>query len=143
MSRRRASRTRRRWRHTRRSETSPATAVVLGNLAELEFGEGQVEQALRLAGEALEIHYVGRTRRRLPSATTTSLPIALRWEIVDGAREAAREGLRLARQVQAATSHRDRVAASRADLGAAWRSERGRATHRLRQCAIQRTRERA
>ena len=41
-----------------------ATAVVLSNLAELEFGEGQVEQALRLVGEAIEINYGGKTRHR-------------------------------------------------------------------------------
>jgi hypothetical protein len=32
---------------------------VLGNLAELEFADGQVEQALRLAGEALEFRLPG------------------------------------------------------------------------------------
>jgi hypothetical protein len=41
------------------------TAVVLSNLAELEFGEGQVEQALRLAGEAMEIHLRGKNASSL------------------------------------------------------------------------------
>ena len=41
------------------------TASVLGNLAELEFGDGQVEQALRLAGEALEIESRGKNATNL------------------------------------------------------------------------------
>lgn len=76
------------------------TAFVLGNLAELEFGNGQVERAVRLAGEALEI---GSRGKNAPSLALNYLNIAaysIALGNVDGAREAAREGLRRARQAQ-------------------------------------------
>jgi len=75
-------------------------ARVLGNLAELEFAAGNPEQALRLEDEALKMGLLGR-----------NLSIAANWQIngvvyrvavgdLAGAREAARKGLELARQVQ-------------------------------------------
>jgi tetratricopeptide (TPR) repeat protein len=75
-------------------------AVVLGNLAELEFGDDQVEQALRLAGEGLEIHSRGKNASALASTYLNITAYRIALGDVDGAREAAREGLRLARQAQ-------------------------------------------
>jgi tetratricopeptide (TPR) repeat protein len=79
-----------------------ATAVVLSNLAELEFGEGQVEQALRLVGEAIEINLRGKNASSLAGSYNNIAAYRVAAGDLDGAREAAREGLRLARQVQAA-----------------------------------------
>ena len=81
---------------------SDGTAVVLGNLAELEFGEGQVEQALRLAGEALEIRLPGKNSSLLAFSYVNIAAYRVAAGDLDGARAAAREGLRLARQVQRA-----------------------------------------
>jgi hypothetical protein len=39
--------------------------VVLANLAELEFGDGQVEQALRLAGDVPEVDSRWKNQTRL------------------------------------------------------------------------------
>jgi tetratricopeptide (TPR) repeat protein len=75
-------------------------ALVLSNLAEVEFGEGQVEQAVRLADEALEIH----SRRKSAVSLALSYPNITAYRIalgdMDAARESAREGLRWAQQAQ-------------------------------------------
>ena len=63
-----------------------------------------------------------RTRCTWQLAITTPLHIALLWATVHGAREAACEGLRWARQAQNAIQHRDRVAAFGSARGAARRS---------------------
>jgi predicted ATPase/class 3 adenylate cyclase len=76
------------------------TAFVLANLADLEFGDGQVEQALRLAGEALEIHARGKNVWNLANAHSNTAAYRIALGDVDGARESAREGLRWARQAQ-------------------------------------------
>jgi hypothetical protein len=75
-------------------------SLLLGNLAELEFGEGQVEQALRLAGEALEIDSRGRNQVLLAASYDNVAAYRIALGDVVGAREAAGEGLRLARQAQ-------------------------------------------
>ena len=76
------------------------TAVVLGNLAELEFGDGHPEQALGAASEALEIHVVGKN----PSSIAIDLTNIAAYRIALGdlaaACDSAREGLRFARQVR-------------------------------------------
>ncbi len=74
------------------------TATVLGNLAELEFADGQVEQALRFAGEAREIESRGKNASALTLLNIVAYRIA-RGD-VDGAPDAAHEGLRRARQAQ-------------------------------------------
>jgi predicted ATPase/DNA-binding CsgD family transcriptional regulator len=76
------------------------TAVVLRNLAELEFGDGRVAEAMRFVGEALEIHVRGKNAFNL--ATTYNNIAAYRIALQDlgGAGEAARQGLRWARQAQ-------------------------------------------
>ena len=73
---------------------------MLGNLAELEFGDGQVEQALRLAGEALEIRSRGKNASDLAVSYLNIAAYRIALGDVDGARETAREGLRWARQAQ-------------------------------------------
>jgi hypothetical protein len=75
-------------------------AAVLGNLAELEFGDGQVEQALRLAGEALEIDARGKNASFLAIDHNNIAAYRITLGDVDGAREPVREGLRWARQAQ-------------------------------------------
>jgi predicted ATPase/class 3 adenylate cyclase len=76
------------------------TAVVLASLAELEFGEGQVEQALRLAGEAVEITSRGKNAPLLATSYDNMAAYRAAAGDLDGAREAACAGLRLARQDQ-------------------------------------------
>jgi predicted ATPase len=76
------------------------TAGALGDMAELEFADGHPEQALRAAGEAHEI-YLGSKNATLNTinlANSTAYRIAL--GDLTGARDAARDGLRLARQAQ-------------------------------------------
>jgi predicted ATPase len=77
-------------------------AVVLVNLAELAFDEGRVEQALHMAGEALEIHLRGKNASFSAASYANIAAYRVAAGDLDGAREAAREGLRLARQVQRA-----------------------------------------
>jgi tetratricopeptide (TPR) repeat protein len=74
-------------------------SLVLGNLAELEFGDGHVEQALLLAREAQELYPGGKSSSsRGPQQNIAAYRIAL--GDIDGAREATREALRWARQAQ-------------------------------------------
>ncbi|MGB8907138.1 MAG: hypothetical protein WCC84_00130, partial [Candidatus Cybelea sp.] len=75
-------------------------AGVLANLAELEFGDGQVEQAVRLAGEVLEIDARGKNTSSFAVSYLNIATYRIALGDVDGAREAAREGLRWARQAQ-------------------------------------------
>ncbi len=73
---------------------------VLANLAELEFGDGQVEQAARLAREALDIQSGGKNATNLTTCYLNVAAYRIALEDLDGAREAAREGLRWAQQAQ-------------------------------------------
>ncbi len=78
------------------------TARMLGNLAELEFADGHVEQALSLADEALKLDIYVRSKNA-PSLALTYVNTAayrIAQGDVNGAREAARDGLRSARQAQ-------------------------------------------
>jgi tetratricopeptide (TPR) repeat protein len=79
-------------------------ALVLGNLAELEFGDDQLEQAVRLAGEVLEIGLRGKNASNLTISYLNIAAYRIALGDVDGAREAARDGLRWARQAQRAMS---------------------------------------
>ncbi len=76
---------------------------MLGNLADLEFGEGQVEQALRLADEGLEIYSRGKNASDLAISYRNIAAYRVASGDLDGAREVASEGLRLARQAQYAS----------------------------------------
>jgi len=76
------------------------TAVVLRNLAELEFGDGRVAEAMRFVGEALEIHVRGKNAFNLATTYNNIAAYRIALQAVDKARESAREGLRLARQAQ-------------------------------------------
>jgi tetratricopeptide (TPR) repeat protein len=76
------------------------TAVVLVNLAELEFGDDQIERAVRFAGEALEIRSRGKSAPRLAVSYLNITAYRIALGDLDGARESAREGLRWARQAQ-------------------------------------------
>ncbi|HEY1681462.1 MAG TPA: adenylate/guanylate cyclase domain-containing protein [Candidatus Tumulicola sp.] len=75
-------------------------AVVLGNLAELEFGDGQVEQAVRLAEEALGIQSRGKNASTLADSYLNLAAYRIALGDMDGARETARTGLHWARQTQ-------------------------------------------
>jgi tetratricopeptide (TPR) repeat protein len=79
------------------------TARILNGIAELEFADGHSQEALRAVSEALAIHQ----RRRVHSINLAiynnniaAYRIAL--DDLDGAAVSAREGLRIARQVQSA-----------------------------------------
>jgi predicted ATPase/class 3 adenylate cyclase len=75
-------------------------AIALANLAEVEFADGHLEQAVRLAGEALEIDACGKNPSHLALDYSNLAAYSIALGDVDRAREAAREGLRLARQAQ-------------------------------------------
>jgi predicted ATPase/Tfp pilus assembly protein PilF len=77
------------------------TAVVLSNLAELEFADGHPEQALRAASEALEIRMRGKNATSIAIGHTNSAAYRIALGDLTGARESAREGLRVARQARA------------------------------------------
>ena len=76
------------------------TTMVLANLAEAEFRDDHVEQALRLAGEALEINTRGKNATYLALESVNSAAYCIALGDTDRARGAAREGLRWARQAQ-------------------------------------------
>lgn len=78
------------------------TAITLANLAELEFADGKIEQALHLADEALKLDIYARGKNATNLAIDYNNIAAYRIAQgdVDGGREAVREGLRLARQAQ-------------------------------------------
>jgi len=78
----------------------PGTAATLANMAELEFDDGHFEQALLAADEALEIDVRGKSAHDIAvdSANIAAYRIAL--GDLTGARESARESLRVARQAR-------------------------------------------
>jgi predicted ATPase len=73
-------------------------AGVLGNMAELEFSDRNSERALRLTNEALDILLHGTNAKNIAvcHVNITAYRIAL-GDLI-GARDAARDGLRVARQ---------------------------------------------
>jgi len=76
-------------------------ANTLGNIAELEFANGHPEQALRSVSEALEIDSRrGTDVIGIAIDHNNSAVYRIALGDVDGAHEAAREGLRWARQAQ-------------------------------------------
>jgi predicted ATPase/DNA-binding XRE family transcriptional regulator len=76
------------------------TAYVLGDMAELEFAAGDPAQALRLATEALEIHVRGKNATNAAIGYNNIAAYRIALGDVTGARDSAREGLRLAGQIQ-------------------------------------------
>ena len=76
------------------------TAAVLGCLAELEFSDGHIEQALRFAGEALEIYARGKNAADFAIMHINIAAYRIALGDVDGARKGVREGLRLGRKTQ-------------------------------------------
>jgi tetratricopeptide (TPR) repeat protein len=76
------------------------TAAVLGNLAELEFTDGHLEQALRAVGEALEIRLRGKNAASIAMNHVNGAAYRIALGDLTGARESARLGLRVARQVR-------------------------------------------
>ncbi|MBV8374141.1 MAG: tetratricopeptide repeat protein [Candidatus Eremiobacteraeota bacterium] len=76
------------------------TALVLRNLAELEFADGHPEQALSAASEALEIYSRGKGALHIATCHTNSAAYRIALGDLSGARDSAREGLRVARQAR-------------------------------------------
>jgi tetratricopeptide (TPR) repeat protein len=76
------------------------TAYVLGDMAELEFAADDPAQALRLATEALEIHVRGKNATAAAIGYNNIAAYRIALGDVTGARDSAREGLRLAGQIQ-------------------------------------------
>ncbi|HXW51756.1 MAG TPA: adenylate/guanylate cyclase domain-containing protein [Candidatus Acidoferrales bacterium] len=72
----------------------------LGNLAELEFQDGHAEEAVRLVEEALEIYRRVKSAEALASNNSNLAAYRAALGAVEGARESARTGLRLAREAQ-------------------------------------------
>jgi predicted ATPase/Tfp pilus assembly protein PilF len=77
-----------------------ATAIVLNNVAELEFADERPEQALHAASEALEIWSRGKSVTYISGAHANIAAYRIALNDLVGAREAAREGLRVARQAR-------------------------------------------
>jgi predicted ATPase/class 3 adenylate cyclase len=75
-------------------------AVVLSNLAELEFADGHPEQALRAASESLEIHVRGKSATHIATNHNNSAAYHIALGDLAAARDSAREALRLARQIR-------------------------------------------
>jgi len=75
------------------------TAVVLTNLAILEFADGHPELALQAASEAHAIHARGKNAVNLAISHMNIAEIENALGDFNAARDSAREGLRLARQV--------------------------------------------
>jgi tetratricopeptide (TPR) repeat protein len=73
---------------------------VLGNVAELEFADGHPEQALRSLNEALEIDVRGKNASYIANDYANGAAYRLTLGDLAGARESAREGLRVARQAR-------------------------------------------
>jgi predicted ATPase len=76
------------------------TAVVLSNMAELEFADGHPERALRAGSEALEILVRGKNATRIAIGHANSAAYRIALSDLTAARESAREGLRVARQAR-------------------------------------------
>jgi non-specific serine/threonine protein kinase len=107
-----------------------STGIVLGNLAELEFGDGHQQEALRLVNECLELEM--RSRRGIDTenlATYHGNGAAYRIAMgdLDGAITSARDALNYSRQAQAphtlayALQHIALVIALRGDVNSAAR----------------------
>jgi tetratricopeptide (TPR) repeat protein len=73
-------------------------ALVLSNIAEVEFSDGNPEQALRAASEALDIRVRGKNATDIASSHCNSAAYRIALGDLTGARDSAREGLRVARQ---------------------------------------------
>jgi predicted ATPase/transcriptional regulator with XRE-family HTH domain len=76
------------------------TALVLGDMAELEFADGHPERALRAVSEALEIHVRGKNAVHIAMSHTNGTAYRIALGDLTGARESAREGLRMSRQTR-------------------------------------------
>jgi predicted ATPase/class 3 adenylate cyclase len=76
------------------------TAVVLNNLATLEFIDGHPELALRATREALEIYAGGKNAIHPTGSYINIATYQIALGDLSAARDSAREGLRLARQVR-------------------------------------------
>ena len=75
-------------------------ALVLGNMAELEFADGHPEKALQAASEALEIDLRGKNATRIAVSHINIAAYHLALGDFTAARDSAREGLRVARQAR-------------------------------------------
>jgi predicted ATPase/class 3 adenylate cyclase len=76
------------------------TAIVLGNMAEMEFGDGHPERALHAISEALEIHARGKNTTDIATSHANGAAYRIALGEISAARDSAREGLRAARQVR-------------------------------------------
>ncbi|HKE36883.1 MAG TPA: hypothetical protein VKB39_05605, partial [Candidatus Baltobacteraceae bacterium] len=73
-------------------------AIVLGNRAEVEFNDGHPEEALRASNEALEIRIHAKSAADISTSHNNSAAYRIALGDLIGARESAREGLRVARE---------------------------------------------
>ncbi|HKE37530.1 MAG TPA: NB-ARC domain-containing protein [Candidatus Baltobacteraceae bacterium] len=81
-------------------ETEFGTSLVLCSMAELEFTYGHPNQALRAISEALEIQLRGKNATLIAISHNNSAAYRIALGDLQGSRESAREGLRMARQVR-------------------------------------------
>ena len=75
-------------------------AVVLSNLGELEFGDGNLDEALRYVDAALAIDLRGKNATNISTGYANGAAYRIAAGDLAGAREAAREGLRWGRQAK-------------------------------------------
>jgi tetratricopeptide (TPR) repeat protein len=76
------------------------TALLLANMAELEFGDGHPEQALQAANEALEIDGFGKNATYIGTNYTNVTAYRIALGDLTGAHNSAREALRIGRQIR-------------------------------------------
>jgi non-specific serine/threonine protein kinase len=76
------------------------TGALLGDLAELEFADGHVDQARRLVDEAIEVRARGKNATYLANGYYNKAAYCIALGDEEAAQEAAREGLLWARQAQ-------------------------------------------
>jgi hypothetical protein len=75
-------------------------AMVLGNVAELEFFCGNPDEALRAVNNSLDINLRGRNSSYIATSYLNGAAYRLALDDLPGALQYAREGLRAARQVR-------------------------------------------
>jgi predicted ATPase len=81
-------------------ENESGAAIVLGNIAELEFDDGHPEAALRAASEAHEILAREKNANDVTIGCTNIAAYRIALGDLTGARDSAREGLQGARQMR-------------------------------------------
>jgi tetratricopeptide (TPR) repeat protein len=85
-------------------EDETGIATVIASMAEMEFADGHPEQALRAVDEAFDIQVRGKDATSIAVYHTNRSAYRIALSDLTAARDSAREGLRVARQIRNALS---------------------------------------